>query len=160
MISNRFRKPFIENWVQKMNKMLQACLLAGSLILVSRTCAADGDTRIKVDLPAMMKSHMLHSMRDHLLAVHEIQVALAKGQFDKASDIAENRIGMSSLESHNAAHMAPFMPAGMQKIGTAMHHAASRFATTASEGDLSRSLAALSSVTEQCVACHMTYRVN
>jgi hypothetical protein len=87
-------------------------------------------------------------------------VALAKGNLDKASDIAENRIGMSSLESHNAAHMAPFMPEGMQNIGTEMHHAASRFAMTASEGDLPRSLAALSKVTEQCVACHMTYRVN
>ncbi|MCG6933809.1 MAG: cytochrome c [Gallionella sp.] len=143
-----------------MMKIPQACLLAASLILAAQTCAADEDTRIKVDLPAMMKTHMLHSMRDHLLAVHEIQVALAKGAFDKASDIAENRIGMSSLESHNAAHMAPFMPEGMQNIGTEMHHAASRFAMTASEGDLPRSLAALSKVTEQCVACHMTYRVN
>jgi len=143
-----------------MKKILQTCLLAASLILVAQTCDADEDTRIKVDLPAMMKTHMLHSMRDHLLAVHEIQVALAKGEFDKASDIAENRIGMSSLESHNAAHMAPFMPEGMQNIGTEMHHAASRFAMTASEGDLSRSLAALSKVTAQCVACHMTYRVN
>jgi cytochrome c556 len=143
-----------------MKKILQTCLLASSLILLAQTCDADEDTRIKVDLPAMMKTHMLHSMRDHLLAVHEIQTALAKGEFDKASDIAENRIGMSSLESHNAAHMATFMPEGMQNIGTEMHHAASRFAMTASEGDLSRSLAALSKVTAQCVACHMTYRVN
>lgn len=143
-----------------MKKILLACLFAGSLILVARTCAADEDTRIKVNLPAMMKTHMLHSMRDHLLALHEIQAALAKGAFDQASDIAEKRLGMSSLESHNAAHMAPFMPEGMQNIGTEMHHAASRFAMTASEGDLSRSLAALSQVTEQCVACHMSYRVN
>jgi cytochrome c556 len=143
-----------------MKKILQICLLTGSLVLVAQPCAADQDTRTKVDLPAMMKAHMLHSMRDHLLSVHEIQVALAKGQFDKASDIAEHRIGMSSLASHNAAHMAPFMPEGMQNIGTAMHHAASRFAMTASEGDLSKSLDALSKVTEQCVACHMSYRVN
>jgi cytochrome c556 len=143
-----------------MKKILQTILLAASLIMAAQTCAADEDTRIKVDLPAMMKTHMLHSMRDHLLAVHEIQAALAKGEFDKASDIAEKRIGMSSLDSHQAAHMAPFMPEGMQAIGTEMHHAASRFAMTASEGDLARSLAALSRVTEQCVACHMTYRVN
>jgi cytochrome c556 len=149
-----------------MKNMLQASLLAASLILsaplilANPACAADDDTRIKVDLPAMMKTHMLHSMRDHLLAVQEIQAALATGAFDKASDIAEKRLGMSSLESHNAAHMAPFMPEGMQAIGTEMHHAASRFAMTASEGDLARSLAALSKVTEQCVACHMTYRVN
>lgn len=143
-----------------MKKILPACILAFSLALMTQSCAAEQDTRTRVNLPAMMKTHMLHSMRDHLLAVHEIQVALAKGQFDKASDIAENRIGMSSLASHDAAHMAPFMPQGMQAIGTAMHHAASRFAMTASEGDLPKSLDALSKVTAQCVACHMSYRVN
>jgi hypothetical protein len=99
-------------------------------------------------------------MRDHLQAINEIQAALARGEFDKAADIAEARIGMSSLIAHDASHMAPFMPKGMQDIGTEMHHAASRFAMTAMEGDLSRSLDALSKVTEQCVACHMSYRVN
>jgi hypothetical protein len=92
-----------------MKKILPTCILALSLALITQSCAAEQDARTRVDLPAMMKTHMLHSMRDHLLAVHEIQVALAKGQFDKASDIAEHRIGMSSLESHNAAHMAPFI---------------------------------------------------
>lgn len=143
-----------------MKKILPVCVLAFSLALITQSCAAEQDTRTRVDLPAMMKTHMLRSMRDHLLALHEIQAALAKGQLDKAGDIAETRIGMSSLDSHNASHMAPFMPEGMQSIGTAMHHAASRFAMTASEGDLPRSLDALSKVTEQCVACHMSYRVN
>lgn len=108
----------------------------------------------------MMKAHMLGNMRDHLQAVSEIQAALAKGQLDKAGDIAEARIGMSSLVAHDAAHMAPFMPKGMQEIGSEMHHAASRFAMIASEGDLPKALDALSKVTEQCVACHMNYRVN
>jgi cytochrome c556 len=143
-----------------MKKILPACICAFSLVLATQSYAAEQDARTRVDLPAMMKTHMLRSMRDHLLAVHEIQAALAKGQFDKASDIAEHRIGMSSLASHNAAHMAPFMPKGMQAIGNAMHHAASRFAMAASEGDLPKSLDALSKVTEQCVACHMSYRVN
>jgi hypothetical protein len=143
-----------------MKRILPACALAFSLVLAAQPCIAEQDTRTRVDLPAMMKTHMLHNMRDHLLAVHEIQVALAKGQFDKASDIAEQRIGMSSLESHNAAQMAPFMPKGMQAIGNAMHHAASRFAMAASEGDLPKSLDALSRVTGQCVACHASYRVN
>jgi hypothetical protein len=107
-----------------------------------------------------MKTHMLGNMRDHLQALYEIQATLAAGQLDKAADIAESRIGMSSLISHNAAHMAPFMPEGMQSIGTEMHHAASRFAMTANEGDLPKALQALSEVTAQCVACHMNYRVN
>ena len=148
-----------------MKKILQACILAGSLVFVAQSGAAEpdtktGDTRIKVDLPDMMKTHMLGNMRDHLQALSEIQAALAQGQLDKAGDIAESRIGMSSLVSHNAAHMAPFMPQGMQEIGTEMHHAPSRFAMVASEGDLPRALDALSKITAQCVACHMSYRVN
>jgi hypothetical protein len=148
-----------------MKKILQACILSSSLILVTQSGAADpdartGDTRTRVELPGMMKTHMLGNMRDHLQALYEIQTALAKGELDKAGDIAETRIGMSSLVSHNASHMAPFMPKGMQDIGTEMHHAASRFAMIANEGDLSRALEWLSKVTEQCVACHMNYRVN
>ena len=143
-----------------MKKTLQTCILASSFIFAAQSGAADQDTRTKVDMPDMMKTHMLGDMRDHLQALNEIQAALAKGEFDKAADIAEARIGMSSLIAHDASHMAPFMPKGMQDIGTEMHHAASRFAMTAMEGDLSRSLDALSKVTEQCVACHKSYRVN
>ena len=143
-----------------MKKILQACLFAASLAFVAQSCAADEDARTRVEFPDMMKTHFLGNMRDHLQTISEIQTALAKGEFDKAGDIAESRIGMSSLASHHAAQMAPFMPKGMQSIGTAMHHAASRFAMTASEGDLPRSLDALSKVTEQCVACHISYRVN
>ena len=142
-----------------MKKTLQTCILASFFIFVAQSGAAE-DTRAKVDMPDMMKTHMLGDMRDHLQAINEIQAALARGEFDKAADIAEARIGMSSLIAHDASHMAPFMPKGMQDIGTEMHHAASRFAMTAMEGDLSRSLDALSKVTEQCVACHMSYRVN
>ncbi|MBS4098625.1 MAG: cytochrome c [Sulfuricella sp.] len=56
--------------------------------------------------------------------------------------------------------MATFMPKGMQAVGTEMHHAASRFALVAKEGDLVKALEGLSLVTQQCVACHTTYRVN
>lgn len=143
-----------------MKKPLQTCILASTIIITAQSSAADQDSRVKVDLPDMMKTHMLGNMRDHLRALSEIQTALAKGELDKAADIAETRIGMSSLISHDASHMAPFMPKGMQGIGTEMHHAASRFAMTANEGDLIQALDGLSKVTEQCVACHMNYRVN
>lgn len=131
-----------------------------ALLAIPTAHAADENARAKVELPAMMKDHMLGNMRDHLAALQEVQAALARGELGKAGDIAESRIGMSSLASHNAAHMAPYMPKGMQDIGTAMHHAASRFAITAAEGDLPKALEALSGVTAQCVACHASYRVN
>jgi len=86
------------------------------------------DPRTLVDMPAPMRQHMLGNMRDHLLALAQIQQALGRGAYDQAADIAEQRIGMSSLAAHGAAHMAPLMPQPMQDIGTQMHRAASRFA--------------------------------
>ena len=116
-----------------------------------------------VELPVMMREHMLANMRDHLNALHEIQAALAARQFDEAADVAEQRLGMTSMVAHGAAHMAPFMPEKMREIGTAMHHAASRFALVAREpatdDHVARTLAALAPVSERCVACHAAFRL-
>ena len=146
-----------------MSKPFIAPLLFAGLLAVSFPLAAEDDSRVAVDLPAMMRTHMLANMRDHLQAIQEIQSSLAAGDYDAAADIAEKRIGMSSLAAHGASHMAGFMPKGMQETGTGMHQAASRFAVTAQETavtrDLPRALGALSRVTEQCVACHTAYRL-
>ena len=123
-----------------------------------------GDARKLVKFPEPMRLHTITSMRDHLLALQEIDTALSKNEFDNASRIAEQRLGMSSLELHGAAHIAPFMPQGMQDIGTAMHRAASRFAVEAQNAsvgnDVRPALAALGAVMQQCVACHATYRLH
>jgi hypothetical protein len=121
------------------------------------------DARVAIELPPMMRAHMLANMRDHLAALHEIQAALARDENRRAAGIAEQRLGMSSLDAHGAGHMAPHMPQPMQDIGTAMHRAASRFARTVEEADVRRdlrpALQALSEVTQQCVACHAGYRL-
>jgi len=123
-----------------------------------------GDARQLVKFPEPMRLHTITSMRDHLLSLQEIDVALAKNDFDKASRIAEQRLGMSSLELHGAAHIAPYMPQGMQDIGTAMHHAASQFAVEAQNAGVSNdvrpALAALGAVMQQCVTCHAAYRLH
>jgi hypothetical protein len=123
-----------------------------------------GDARQLVKFPEPMRVHTITSMRDHLLALQEIDVALSKSEFDQASRIAEQRLGMSSLELHGAAHIAPFMPQGMQDIGTQMHRAASRFAVEAQNAsvanDVRPALAALGTVMQQCVACHAAYRLH
>lgn len=126
--------------------------------------SAQGDARQLVKFPEPMRLHTITSMRDHLLALQEIDVALSKGDFGTASRVAEQRLGMSSLELHGASHIAPFMPKGMQEIGTEMHHAASRFAVEAENASVSNdvrpALAALGTVMSQCVACHASYRLH
>ena len=107
---------------------------------------------------------MLGNMQDHLLALTEIQQHLALEEYEKASTVAENRLGMSSLGGHGASHMARFMPTGMQQIGTQMHKAASRFAIIVQEGGLEGSTPkiaeGLAGVMQQCVACQSSYRVH
>lgn len=121
------------------------------------------DSRVLVKFPAMLREHELANMRDHLQTLSQIQAYLAARDFDRAADIAEKRLGMSSLPLHGAHDVAPYMPKGMQDAGTAMHHAASQFAVATQEAainnDVPAALAALNKVTQACVACHAGYRL-
>jgi hypothetical protein len=130
-----------------------------SCVLSCHISLADEDPRQLVALPEMMRDHMMSNMRDHLMAINEILINMASGQLDQAAEIAESRLGMSSLESHGASHMAKFMPEEMRQTGTSMHRAASQFALKAQEGEVLPAYNALSEITSACVACHAGYRV-
>lgn len=124
---------------------------------------APPDTREPVAFPAMLRAHTLANMRDHLQTVAEIQQLLGAGRLDAAGDLAEQRLGMSSLPLHGADQVAPYMPKGMQDAGTAMHRAASQFAIATRDasvsGDTKAVMAALAHVTATCVSCHAKYRL-
>jgi hypothetical protein len=121
------------------------------------------DARAAVEFPAELREHTLANMRDHLLALQQIQAALAERAYDTAARIAENRLGMSSLQSHGAHEVAKYMPKGMQDAGTSMHRSASRFAVSLQQAaithDLRQPLGELANVTASCVACHAGYRL-
>ena len=134
-------------------------ILALVLMTFSAMSWAEEDTRELVKMPEMMQQHMLGNMRNHLETINLILSQMAKGELDKAADTAEQRLGMSSLDKHGASHLAKFMPQPMQDAGTQMHHAASRFALKAQEGEALPAYAALQEVTAGCVACHAGYRI-
>jgi hypothetical protein len=125
--------------------------------------AAQADTRVPVRFPDELRRHTLANMRDHLATLQQIEQALAHGEYDRAAEISERRLGLSSLELHGAHDVAQYMPGAMQDIGTGMHKAASRFSIAAANagasGDVGNALEALSAVTAQCVACHAAYRL-
>jgi len=128
--------------------------------------AATQDARELVRLPAPMQEHMLGNMRDHLMTLNEIIGDVADNKFDEAAKLAEQRLGMSSLGFHDAAHMAPFMPKQMQDLGTSMHHAASRLAIVLQDAAVTQSNEsrrdverALHEVTSACTGCHASYRI-
>lgn len=119
--------------------------------------------RHPVSFPPALKEVTLANMRDHLLAIQEITAYLADRKFDAAAEVAEMRLGMSSLQRHGAHEVAKYMPEGMRQIGHGMHQAASRFAVTAQEagatGDTGSALRALSQMQGSCVACHAAYQL-
>jgi len=142
--------------------MMKIIFRIAVLILLPSTCTlsyADSDARQLVELPQAMQQHMLSNMRDHLKAVNEILINMNNGELDKAAEIAEQRLGMSSLELHGASHMAKYMPEEMRRKGTSMHKAASRFALKAQEGELLPAYKLLQEITSACVACHSGYRI-
>jgi hypothetical protein len=148
-----------------------AIILAGGLAVAQHRghvdhngrAAAIVDTRVLVKFPPDLVEHTLANMRDHLLTLQKISNALAQGQNDKASKLAEERLGMSSLRLHGAHEVAKYMPEGMQDAGTAMHRAASRFAieirNSDVKGNLKPALGSLSEVMNACVGCHAGYRL-
>jgi len=121
------------------------------------------DTRQPVRFPEPLRVHELSSMRDHLRTLQLIQDAMSRNAFDEAGKLSEQRLGLSSFGLHEAHEVAKYMPKGMQDIGTEMHKAASRFSlevtNSGATGDVRPALAALSRVTQQCVACHNAYRL-
>lgn len=154
---------------------MKSALLPAVLLLAA--CAGDAtrthdmhagmamgpDTREAVRFPEALRTHTLANMRDHLATLQGIQDALARGAYDEAAKLSEDRLGLSSLEAHGAHEVAPYMPRGMQEAGTGMHKEASRLALAATDagatGDAKPALAALARLTAQCVACHAAYRL-
>ncbi len=147
-------------------RVLFAIIAAATAIAVGLGSALAQDRRELVRLPEPMQEHMLGNMRDHLSTLNDIIGDVANAKYDEAAKVAEERLGMSSLAAHVAAHMAPFMPQPMQDIGTSMHHAASRLVIVLQDAavspgeqstrDVNR---ALHDVTAACTACHANYRI-
>jgi len=122
--------------------------------------SSGGDVRQLVSMPDQARELMRKDMLDHLSALNEIIGYLAENNLDAAADIAETRMGKSSMGKHRGTGMGPgrYMPPEMRKLGWGMHDAASRFSQTAKQGDLKGAYSDLQKVTGSCVACHYSYR--
>jgi len=146
-----------------MQHMMQDQNPAPAATASAKPKAAGKDTRQVVHFPTRLREETLANMRDHLLALQQIQESLSKFEFDQAGDIAEQRLGMSSMALHGAHEVGKYMPPGMREAGSAMHRSASRLSVAARDagatGDLKPVFDAMANVTAQCVACHSGYRV-
>jgi hypothetical protein len=121
------------------------------------------DPRTVVDMPALQRALIREEMLDHLVALDEILADLSSNQLNAAADVAEKRLGLSSMGKHAArtAGQGPgrFMPEAMRSIGIGMHQAASEFAKVARAGNRDAAYQALQPVVGACVACHAGFRL-
>jgi len=126
----------------------------------SATNSPDNDHRQLISMPDETSQLMRKDMLDHLSALNEIIGLLAENNLDAAADVAETRMGKSSMGKHRATGMGPgrFMPLEMRNIGWAMHESATELSQAAKEGNLKGAYGALQKVTASCVACHYSYR--
>jgi mono/diheme cytochrome c family protein len=126
-----------------------------------------------------MRVHILSNMRDHVETLDRILHAMAASNYHVAAELAADRLGLespsgaackprtanASAPTHGSMDeiMALYMPEQMRAIGLAMHTSASEFAVVASRvattHDGNAAVEALSRVTENCVACHTSYRL-
>ncbi len=134
-------------------------IISALCIFISNTANAQEDTRQFVMFPENLQQQMMSNMRDHMVALNEILEYLSFDDLDKAAEVAENRLGLSSRHSHGTANLAEYMPKEMKQAGYEMHSSASRFAQVAKEGDVESAYEALTAITSSCVACHAAYRI-
>lgn len=140
--------------------------LAGTLAAFGSALAQDPaateDARQLIAMPPIARTVMREDMIDHLGALNEILGLMAADKLKEAGDVAEKRMGRSTMGKHAARTRGQgpgrFMPPEMHGIGMAGHDAASEFAKVAASGDKARALAALQDLTGTCVACHAAYR--
>lgn len=133
--------------------------LSAIVFAMAASAQGESDPRIQLDLPAPMQTHLLANMRQHLVVIDQIIGMLASDELDKAAELAEAELGMSSLDKHGASHIAQYYPKQSAQFGTQMHKAASRFARVAQEGDALSAYKALGEITQNCVGCHATAKV-
>jgi hypothetical protein len=143
---------------------LACCLtVAGTL---SVTAGETEDARTMVTVPSDIQEKMLVNMRDHIGALDDIIHAVQAGKYENAEDIAESRLGWSSLVRQGDQEVANHWTAPMQKMADQMYRSASNFVIVSQNASVEDSkegyqkvLAALGEVTSACRGCHEAYRV-
>lgn len=137
-----------------------SAVLVGGLVLLPVQSKAE-DNRQFVQFPPEMQAFMLTNMQDHMAALNEVMVAMSQGDLKSAANIAEQRLGISSMGTHGGGQMGlgRMMPIDMRQTGMAMHKSASRFSLLAEQGDAAEAYKALAEVTTACYSCHSRFRI-
>ena len=113
------------------------------------------DERISLGLSTQMKQHQLSNMRSHLEAVQAITGLIAEGDFNKASEMAHSRLGLTE-EMNRMCNM--FENKDFTELGLAFHKSGDDLGEVLLTKNTNKSLHALQATVGYCVQCHATFR--
>jgi cytochrome c556 len=113
------------------------------------------DGRISLGLSPQMKTHQLANMRSHVEAIQTIIGLIGNGDFNKASEIAHSRLGLTE----NMKRMCNmFTNDDFKNLGLQFHKSADVLGETLKTKNINKSLRALQTTMGYCVKCHATFR--
>jgi len=113
------------------------------------------DSRVSLGLPPQVKKHQLSNMRSHLKAVQDIIGFIAIEDFDKASQVAHSKLGLTE-QMKKMCNM--FDNKDFKALGLAFHESADTLGDVLQEKDAVKSLHGLQNTMNYCIQCHATFR--
>lgn len=113
------------------------------------------DGRISLGLSPAMKQHQLSNMRSHVEAVQSIVGFVSEGSFEKASQIAHSKLGLTE-EMKKMCNS--FENEAFKNMGLEFHKSGDDLGEALQTKDMTKSLRALHTTMGYCVQCHATFR--
>jgi len=113
------------------------------------------DTRIPLNVSPQKAQHQLMNMRNHVKAVQEIIGYLSNDDYDKASEVAAKKLG---LTDEMKMMCSSFGNADFERMGMQFHNNADKMSAIFKTKDKNKSLEALALTMNSCVNCHATFK--
>ena len=113
------------------------------------------DNRISLNVSPEKAQHQLMNMRSHVEAVQSIINYLSKDEFEKASEVASSKLG---LTNEMKMMCSSFNNEEFEKLGLEFHNNADKMSQIFKTKDKNKSLEALSTTMTSCITCHATFK--
>jgi len=138
--------------------VISAPAIAGSAAATAspEAALAQLDTRIPLPLLPHMAQHQKENMREHLVAVQEVALAVVRSDFAAIED-ASSKLGLSPGMERMCQHMGQGA-AGFTAQALAFHRSADEIGSAARSHSTNAVMKALGATLQLCTGCHATFR--
>jgi hypothetical protein len=114
---------------------------------------------VRLDLEPAQQEALKATMREHLAAIEAIVAALARQDYQKATDVAHFDLGFPKHHEAMQREQGASLPKKYQELALAHHQAAEDLAEAISAKEMTPILQKLSKTIQACTACHKAYKL-